>query len=123
MLKKSLFLFSVMCLFGMNSYAQWKPAGEKIKTSWAEDIDPDNVLPEYPRPIMERTEWKNLNGLWEYAISARKNTEPSDYDGDILVPFAVESSLSGVQKRVGEENVIWYKRTFDVPASWKKRSY
>ena len=48
--------------------AQWQPAGNKIKTKWASQIDVKNVLPEYPRPIMERAEWQNLNGLWDYAI-------------------------------------------------------
>ena len=62
-------LFSAIALaVSLAGYAQWKPAGDKIKTTWAEQIDPNNVLPEYPRPIMERKEWKNLNGLWEYAV-------------------------------------------------------
>ena len=52
----------------VQAHAQWKPVEGKIKTRWAEQVNPDNVLPEYPRPIMERAEWKNLNGLWEYAI-------------------------------------------------------
>ena len=99
--------------------AQWKPAGDKIKTKWAEEIDPNNVLSEYPRPIMERNDWKNLNGLWDYAITPRKNAKPASYDGKILVPFAIESSLSGVQKTVGENNVLWYNRTFTVPKSFK----
>ncbi|WP_029163914.1 glycoside hydrolase family 2 protein [Anaerophaga thermohalophila] len=120
MSKTGVLLVSMFMVLGLGTSAQWEPAGDKIKTRWAEEINPDNVLPEYPRPIMERSEWKNLNGLWKYAIVPRKDGEPFGYDGDILVPFAVESSLSGVQKRVGEENVIWYKRSFDVPASWKK---
>ena len=63
------FTLTALCLLlTLGSFAQWKPAGDKIKTTWAEKIDPNNVLPEYPRPIMERGEWKNLNGLWEYAI-------------------------------------------------------
>ena len=65
-------LFSAIALaVSLAGYAQWKPAGDKIKTTWAEQIDPNNVLPEYPRPIMERKEWKNLNGLWEYAATGR----------------------------------------------------
>lgn len=84
--------------------AQWKPAGDKIKTKWAEQINPQNVLPEYPRPQLERTDWVNLNGEWEYAIKPKGEVEPNSFDGNILVPFAVESSLSGVQKEVGENN-------------------
>ncbi|SHF02490.1 glycoside hydrolase family 2 protein [Dysgonomonas macrotermitis] len=99
--------------------AQWKPAGDKIKTDWANKIDVNNVLPEYPRPIMERSDWQNLNGLWEYAILPLGQTEPARFDGKILVPFAVESSLSGVQKELGKEKELWYKRTFSVPSNWK----
>lgn len=103
----------------MGANAQWKPVGDKIKTKWAEQINPAAVLPEYPRPAMERAEWKNLNGEWAYAIREKGGVEPAAFDGTILVPFAVESSLSGVQKTVGEKNELWYKRTFTVPASWK----
>lgn len=102
--------------------AQWKPAGDKIKTEWAEKVDPTNVLPEYPRPIMERGEWKNLNGLWQYAIRPVGEQKPSTMDGQILVPFAVESSLSGVQKRLGEKNELWYSREFTVPSNWKDQN-
>lgn len=101
--------------------AQWKPAGDKIKTKWAEQIDSQNVLPEYPRPQLERTDWVNLNGEWEYAIKPKGEVEPNSFDGNILVPFAVESSLSGVQKEVGENNELWYKRSFAVPANWKNK--
>ena len=88
---------SVLCLlFTLNALAQWKPAGDRIKTQWAEQINPNNVLPEYPRPIMERGDWKNLNGLWQYAIVEKGARTPQNFDGEILVPFAVESSLSGV---------------------------
>lgn len=104
-----------------SSYAQWSPAGDKIKTSWAEKIDVNHVLPEYPRPLMERADWKNLNGLWEYAIQEVGAAEPATFDGNILVPFAVESSLSGVQKLVGDKNELWYKRSFTVPSNWKNK--
>ena len=113
-------LFSAIALaVSLAGYAQWKPAGDKIKTTWAEQIDPNNVLPEYPRPIME---WKNLNGLWEYAIRPTGTQQPADMDGQILVPFAVESSLSGVMKTLGKENELWYSREFTVPSSWKGKN-
>ena len=116
-------LFSAIALaVSLAGYAQWKPAGDKIKTTWAEQIDPNNVLPEYPRPIMERKEWKNLNGLWEYAIRPTGTHQPADMDGQILVPFAVESSLSGVMKTLGKENELWYSREFTVPSSWKGKN-
>ena len=102
-----------------STFAQWKPAGDKIKTSWGEQLDPKNVLPEYPRPIMERNDWKNLNGLWKYAITKKGDPTPAAYQGDILVPFAVESSLSGVGKMINEKEELWYQRTFDIPSAWR----
>ena len=99
--------------------AQYAPAGDKIKTRWAEQVSPENTLPEYPRPMMVRPEWKNLNGLWQYAITAKGEKAPQQYEGDILVPFCIESSLSGVQKEVGPDNALWYQKTFAVPANWK----
>ena len=111
---------ALLCAFA--SQAQWQPAGDKIKTEWSETVNPKHVLPEYPRPQMVRGEWSNLNGEWEYAIRAKGGVEPTAYDGNILVPFAVESSLSGVQKIVGADNELWYKRTFDIPSSWKNKN-
>jgi beta-galactosidase/beta-glucuronidase len=115
---RTIFTLLFTVLITLNISAQWKPAGDKLKTKWASEIDVNNVLPEYPRPIMERTEWQNLNGLWNYAILP-VGQQPSSYDGEILVPFAVESSLSGVQKRVGEDKELWYQREFTVPSKWR----
>lgn len=115
-------LWMVLALWGalaVQLHAQWKPVEGRISTQWSEQVNPDNVLPEYPRPIMERTEWKNLNGLWDYAIIEKGKHTPSVFDGKILVPFAVESSLSGVGKTVGAEKELVYRRSFDVPSSWK----
>lgn len=117
------FLLLIILLFSsVSSFAQWKPAGDKIKTVWAEKIDPNNVLPKYPRPIMERDKWQNLNGLWDYAILPMGQQEPQTFDGKILVPFAVESSLSGVQKELGKEKELWYRRTFTIPSDWKSKN-
>jgi len=117
MLRIKLLLLS--SLFSVITFAQWQPAGEKIKTRWSSQIDVNNVLPEYPRPLMERSEWMNLNGLWNYAILPVGKPAPSAFDGKILVPFAVESSLSGVQKNVGKANELWYEREFTIPSKWK----
>ncbi|WP_099463271.1 glycoside hydrolase family 2 protein [Parabacteroides provencensis] len=114
-------LIGCALVLAMCVQAQWKPVGDKIKTQWAEQINPKNVLPEYPRPQMERADWVNLNGEWDYAIKPKGEVEPALFDGKILVPFAVESSLSGVQKEVGENNELWYKRSFTVPSSWKNK--
>ncbi|MBS7410280.1 MAG: beta-galactosidase, partial [Muribaculaceae bacterium] len=90
-----------------------------ITTKWADEVDVTNVRGEYPRPTMVRGEWKNLNGEWDYAIRPRGEQAPASMDGKIIVPFCPESALSGVEKRVGEENELWYKRTFTVPSNWK----
>jgi len=119
---KRLFILAGTLLLSQTILAQWHPMGDKIKTEWANQVDPNHVWPEYPRPLMERMEWLNLNGLWDYAIKPRFNREPSLYDGKILVPFAVESNLSGVQKSVGEHNELWYKRMFTVPPAWKGKN-
>lgn len=115
-------LLLTFALSGASLFAQWKPAGDKIKTKWAESINPNSVLPEYPRPIMERPDWVNLNGLWEYSIQPVGQNEPQKFDGNILVPFAVESSLSGVQKDLGKDKELWYKRTFNVASDWKNKT-
>ncbi len=119
-MKTNLIVF-LFLLASFSLQAQWQPAGDQLKTRWASEIDVNNVLPEYPRPIMERGEWQNLNGLWEYAILPVGKAKPASFDGDILVPYPVESSLSGVQKRVGKENELWYQREFTVPSKWKNQ--
>ncbi len=110
-------LFTISVSFSQS----WKPAGEKIKTPWSEKVDANNPLPEYPRPHMARTEWMNLNGLWDYAILPKGNNIPASHQGKILVPYPIESSLSGVQKTVGENNELWYNRNFTIPANWKNK--
>ena len=107
---------------GVFSYSQWFPAGDRIKTHWAENVSVNKVLPEYPRPIMERSEWMNLNGLWEYSIIDKGSHLPQSYDGNILVPFAIESSLSGVGKRVGDKKELVYHRSFKIDSKWKGKN-
>ncbi|MBQ9668972.1 MAG: beta galactosidase jelly roll domain-containing protein [Prevotella sp.] len=100
----------------------WAPQGFKIKTRWADDVDPEQPLPDYPRPQLVRQEWQNLNGLWQYAITPQtQRTIPTAWDGWILVPFAVESSLSGVMRMLDKNNYLWYQRSFTVPADWAGR--
>lgn len=105
----------------LNAPAQaWRPAGDKLKTAWADEVDPACPLPEYPRPTLVRPEWRNLNGLWDYAILPADAPQPERFDGKILVPYPVESSLSGVQRRLTENEVLWYERRFTVPAGWRQ---
>lgn len=113
-------LILTMAIAGMATSAfAWTPAGNHIMTTWGEQLNPGAVWQEYPRPIMERSAWENLNGLWNYAITAKDAAKPSKYDGEILVPFAVESALSGVGKTVGKDKALWYNRSFTVPSAWK----
>jgi hypothetical protein len=84
-------------------------------TRWAKDVSPTNVHPEYPRPQLVRDNWTNLNGLWDYAIVGQASGLPGKYDGQILVPFPIESALSGVMKTVGPDNQLIYHRTFNAP--------
>jgi beta-galactosidase/beta-glucuronidase len=119
--KSYLLTAALSCLFfGASAQSAWKPAGGKIMTPWAEKVNPASVLPEYPRPQLVRTNnWKNLNGLWDYAITDKDASAPATYDGKILVPFAVESALSGVGKTIDKNNLLWYKTSFAVPSNIK----
>ncbi len=92
----------------------WQPAEGPLVTRWANDVSPEQVWPEYPRPQMQREQWHNLNGLWQYAIQPKEQEEPESWDGQILVPFAVESALSGVRKRVEPNQRLWYRRAFEI---------
>jgi len=99
----------------------YRPVQGHIMTRWAKQVSPGNVHREYPRPQMVRKDFRNLNGLWEYAIRPKDEKHPLEYDGKILVPFAVESALSGVGRPVGKENRLWYRRTFEIPEKWNGR--
>ena len=110
---------AILAVAGTLSAQQWAPAGDRIKTKWAEEVSPTNAHPEYPRPQMVRSEWQSLNGLWDYAITPKSEPKPAKFDGKILVPFAVESSLSGVGRKVTPDDALWYKTTFTVPSAWK----
>lgn len=120
---KKLLLLSAALFITANIFSQteWKIAGNKISTPWSSKVDAVHTLPEYPRPQMERNNWMNLNGLWQYAILPKSaETIPVSFDGKILVPFAVESALSGVGKTVGKDSVLWYQRTVTLPAGYNK---
>jgi len=102
--------------------SDWSPAKGPLMTEWAKDVSPRNAHPEYPRPQIVRESWLSLNGLWEYAIRPKNEPTPISFDGKILVPYPIESSLSGISKRVGEPNRLWYRRSFEVPKSWKGKT-
>jgi hypothetical protein len=99
-----------------------RPLGGNLVTRWGRDVPSDRVLPEYPRPQLQRPQWQNLNGLWDFAITPREpNPLLTKPEGQILVPFPVESHLSGVRRTVGPDQEVVYRRKFDVPAPWKSQ--
>lgn len=89
-----------------------------LKTPWTDQVDPQQPWPEYPRPQMVRARWLNLNGLWEYAINEKGASQPDEFTGTILVPFPLESALSGVERSLEPDDQLWYHRTFTLPADW-----
>ncbi|MBA4168333.1 MAG: beta-galactosidase [Chitinophagaceae bacterium] len=117
------YVFLVLFFFHSSLQAQqgWKMVAGRIASPWAEKVDPANPLPEYPRPQLVRKEWKNLNGLWQYAILPKdQQAIPQATQGNILVPFAVESALSGVGKTVGKDSILWYKKTISLSPAKNK---
>ncbi len=110
---------------------EWQKAVPPLATRWFAEAGPEKARPEYPNPAMARESWMNLNGLWRYAIRPRgeqilaqalpgSGPAPMGWEGEILVPWPVESALSGVQRPVSPEQRLWYRRTFTVPAGWRK---
>ncbi len=122
---KYCFFISCILFLGGDVFSQtaWSFSKNKIVTPWAEKVDPANPLPEYPRPQLQRGNWKNLNGLWQYSILPKAaEAIPASFSGSILVPFAVESALSGVGKTVGKDSVLWYQRSITLPAAFKNNT-
>lgn len=93
----------------------------KLTTEWTSDVNPDNPHPEYPRPSMVRSEWKSLNGRWHFAKNDTANGLPEIFEREILVPYPVESALSGINQPVTSQELMWYRRTFFIPESWSGR--
>ncbi|MEO6316273.1 MAG: sugar-binding domain-containing protein [Chitinophagaceae bacterium] len=122
-MKNICILFTLLFVTTGSFSQQWSVVKHSIVTPWAEKVDPANPLPAYPRPQLQRGNWKNLNGLWQYSISPKSQEAiPAIFDGKILVPFAVESALSGVAKTVGKDSVLWYNRSITLPASFKNNT-
>ncbi len=99
---------------------QWKIKDNPIVTKWAGDVDPLQPWLKYPRPDMVRNNWVCLNGLWDYAITL-KDVKPINWDGQILVPYPVESALSGVKRMLSDKQNLWYRRQFIIPFLWHKK--
>gem|GEM_PF-155290 len=119
-----LFLFAALgeaIMDQEDSRPEWTAASGRLMTRWAKEVTAQNVLPEYPRPQMTRHAWLNLNGLWDLAVTGKDDRQPDRFDESILVPFPIESALSGVMRRVSEKERIWYRRSFTIPESWKAK--
>jgi len=129
-------LLPALCLLALLLFScsgnkeQYAPVEGRIMTRWASSLTPANCWKEYPRPQLVRKEWKDLNGLWDYAVVPSKEgadpaewtpSEINSWDGKILVPFAIESALSGVGKHVGDSCRLVYERLFSVPGKWSGR--
>lgn len=117
-MKQAAALVLAVLVLPLVSLAQWQAKKAPIMTRWAKDVTPETAHREYPRPQMVREQWQNLNGLWDYAITPKDAAQPQEWQGKILVPFPVESALSGVMKTVGKDNRLWYRRTFSIPDAW-----
>ncbi|MFI4862467.1 MAG: sugar-binding domain-containing protein [Phycisphaerales bacterium JB063] len=114
-----LFLSMTLLLAGapMANAQSWAPAPGPLTTPWTEAVDPTNPLPEYPRPQMVRGQWQNLNGLWDYEVVSG-DARPEGFADQILVPFALESMLSGVGEKMAVGDRLWYRRSFTIDSDW-----
>ena len=100
-----------------------KPFQSELITKWGAEVTPQNAWTEYPRPQLVRDNWQNLNGQWDYAItSIEQQQAPKKWAGKILVPYALESKLGGVQRLLDAGQALWYRRTFDVESQENKRT-
>ena len=119
-MKKMLFVAVAAVTMGAQAYA---PAKSPLMTEWGEKVTPENAWREYPRPQMVRDNWTNLNGEWNYAVTAITNAvgRPKSWDGKILVPFGIEAPLSGVGRLLKPDEFLWYTRKIEVKGKGEGR--
>jgi hypothetical protein len=113
--RRHLIVLSSLALAAAAMGQEWRPVAGRLATRWARDVTPQDAWPEHPRPMLRRNAWLCLNGLWDFAITAGDAPMAARPDGRILVPFPVESSLSGVGRRLSPDQRLWYRRTFALP--------
>ncbi|MFJ4753998.1 AbfB domain-containing protein [Streptomyces sp. NPDC088763] len=99
----------------------WTPKPSPMTTPWTNQVPVDTPLPEYPRPQLTRPDWANLNGIWDFAVTSANAGQPATFPEQIRVPFVAESALSGIQRKITQNDKLWYRRTFTVPAGWNGR--
>src|SRR5260370_28571926 len=107
----------VLCLVVVGKVGAWQMKQAPLMTQWAALVDTNNPLPEYPRPQLVRTNWLNLNGIWQFQAGTTNDPVPSaqTVSDEILVPYPMESAISGVMQY---HEFSWYRRTFTVPPAW-----
>ena len=124
-MKRACFLFFLsICLLTSGLLAQkisYTPPEFRLTTEWSMNVNPDLPHQEYPRPGMVRNDWKSLNGRWYFELTNKDDGIPPQFRREIIVPFPVESALSGIQQEVKPDQKIWYKRTFFIPEEWSGR--
>ncbi len=95
--------------------SDWQPVTGQLITRWGADVTPENAWQAYPRPQLVRQQWRNLNGLWDYTVAPVEMEIVREYSGQILVPFPIESALSGVKRALQPDERLWYRRRFTIP--------
>ncbi|MBC7915482.1 MAG: glycoside hydrolase family 2, partial [Pyrinomonadaceae bacterium] len=115
---KKIILIGILSLPLTLTAQEWQPKKAALMSKFSKDVNPENVLPEYPRPQLVRSKWLNLNGLWQFQPAGSKSEAlpKGNLSRSILVPFPVESALSGVMEH---HESIWYRRKFKIPSTWK----
>ena len=120
MMNRVVLLVSMMLCLCWPRMASAQSASQQMLTPWAERLDVSKAWNEYPRPLLVREKWKNLNGRWQYAVTPKDASRPSRWDGHIQVPYCLESALSGVKGSLTADQALWYRTTLDVPKNWTK---
>lgn len=120
-MKTTLLTLATLLVLAMTSgAAEWDPVPGNLLTRWAAKVDTAKPLPEHPRPQLVREAWQSLNGLWRFEIADKEAPQPAQFSKQILVPYPVESALSGIKQRVTQKNRLWYQRGFTVSDAWRK---
>jgi len=114
----------IVCMFCVScsqksQTVNWQPKTGPLMTRWSQEVQPEKTWTEYPRPQMKRNSWKNLNGVWDYAITADNKAIPATWQGTILVPYPIESALSGVMKTLQPGETLWYHRVLKISSKLK----